>query len=421
MKRAIFVFFLFILASSASATVYKWVDERGVVNYTDDFDNVPPAYRNDVDEINSPKRLIQIPSQNMVVSTLSGRARTPAPPPIAQALIREGDFAIQLAKALKAGMTQNETEAENLLASAGIAPRNGWIADYPMTPDIIVELQDSIGAAVDSDSLAMNKDEAMKVFRDLIGQQGLSVGPDNQGLDTEGEAPQNDDEYSNPEVVNNYYDDQGPPVVTYYAPPPNYVYLYSWVPYPFRCLGSRFRGFFVLNDFHRFVFVNGKKTRITNHIVDPKTRRGFSIDARTRGIGNPSRPETGVPHAKRETSPLAQRSASSILERSQNQARLRGSVPPGTGSEPARRTPSGRNSNSPIDAGHVAAVRPPTTPQRMDTVQRRTSPGGSGNPPSVATVPRSQVSPGGSPFAGSHGGDGFGGGGFWRGGSGNHR
>jgi hypothetical protein len=55
-----------------------------------------------------------------------------------------------------------------MLTSAGIAPRNGWIADYPVTPDIIGELQKAIGEAVDSDKIAMNKDEAMKAFDDLI-------------------------------------------------------------------------------------------------------------------------------------------------------------------------------------------------------------------------------------------------------------
>jgi len=46
--------FLFIFALSASATVYKWVDERGVVNFTDDYNNVPPSYRGSVVETNAP-------------------------------------------------------------------------------------------------------------------------------------------------------------------------------------------------------------------------------------------------------------------------------------------------------------------------------------------------------------------------------
>lgn len=84
------------------------------------------------------------------------------------ALIREGDFAIKLAKALRIGPVKSEAEAGSMLASVGIAPRKGWIADYPLTPDIIGELRNAIGEAADSGKLSINKDEAMKVFQDLI-------------------------------------------------------------------------------------------------------------------------------------------------------------------------------------------------------------------------------------------------------------
>src|SRR5208283_2746124 len=57
-------------------------------------------------------------------------------PPIAQPLIREGDLAISLVSALKLGTATSEVEAENMLAKAAVLPRNGWIADYPVTPDI---------------------------------------------------------------------------------------------------------------------------------------------------------------------------------------------------------------------------------------------------------------------------------------------
>jgi hypothetical protein len=60
-----------------------------------------------------------------------------SPPPIAAPLIREGTLAVRLQAGLAIGMTGDEIEAENRLADAGISPRNGWIADYPVTPDII--------------------------------------------------------------------------------------------------------------------------------------------------------------------------------------------------------------------------------------------------------------------------------------------
>jgi len=91
-----------------------------------------------------------------------------APPPTAQSLVREGSFAMKLAEALKLGNVENEADAEGKLTSVGIAPRNGWIADYPLTPNVIAELQNAIGVAVDSGKIAMNKDEAIKAFQDLI-------------------------------------------------------------------------------------------------------------------------------------------------------------------------------------------------------------------------------------------------------------
>jgi hypothetical protein len=83
-------------------------------------------------------------------------------------LIREGFFAVKLTEALKVGPVKSEAEAENMLASAGIAPKNGWIADYPVTPEIIGELQNAIAVAADSGKIAMNKSEAIKVFEDLV-------------------------------------------------------------------------------------------------------------------------------------------------------------------------------------------------------------------------------------------------------------
>ena len=134
MKKFLFILFIFIFASSASAAVYKWVDERGVVNFADDYSKVPPDYRNKVEEVSIAKMGPSTPSQtspgNIKVGAQSGKTqrrhlllRSP--------LIREGDFAIKLVEALKVGQAKSEAEAESILASVGIAPKNGWIADYP--------------------------------------------------------------------------------------------------------------------------------------------------------------------------------------------------------------------------------------------------------------------------------------------------
>ena len=75
---------------------------------------------------------------------------------------------MKLAEALKMGEVRSEAEAESKLASIGIVPKNGWIADHPLTPNVIGELQNAIGEAADSGKIAMKRDDAMRMFQDLI-------------------------------------------------------------------------------------------------------------------------------------------------------------------------------------------------------------------------------------------------------------
>ena len=231
----------------------------------------------------------------VVIHAQSGQAAGEQPP-IAQPLVREGDLAVKLADALKLGTATNEAEAENLLANAGIMPRNGWIADYPVTPDIIGELTQSISAAAESKNLKMGKDEALQAFHDVTAGADLAVvsgAPSQTGQTGPGTvaAPDNT-------VINNYYYNQGPPAVTYYPPPPDYFYLYTWVPYPFWGWGLWFPGFYVLADFHRVVHVHGRVEVISNHFVDYHTNRVVRIDPVRRfngrtfaGIGAPNDPK----------------------------------------------------------------------------------------------------------------------------------
>ena len=48
-KLLIFLIFLLFISPAYAHTFYKWVDEKGAVNYTDDYNNIPPAYRNRVE------------------------------------------------------------------------------------------------------------------------------------------------------------------------------------------------------------------------------------------------------------------------------------------------------------------------------------------------------------------------------------
>jgi hypothetical protein len=125
--------------------------------------------------------------------------------PAGQRLVREGSFAMKLVEALKIGEVKSEAEAESKLASVGIAPKNGWIADYPVTPDIIGELQNTIGAALDSGKLATKKDEAMKAFKDLI----MDIESQYAGVEPPPEG-------------------QPPPEPYYYYPYPYYPYSYPY-------------------------------------------------------------------------------------------------------------------------------------------------------------------------------------------------
>ena len=242
-------------------------------------------------------------------------------PPVAPPLVPEGVFAVQLVEALKIGQAQDEAEAETMLSTIGIEPKNGWIAGYPVTPDIIGEIEKSVAASVDAQTLKMGKDEAQKAVENVSAQLGLNVmaaspaafaqaGPtgnvpiyrymDDNGvlyytdrselvpqeyqgqMQTIGEeaSPQVSEEPAgevaetpvnnyapNPQVINNYYYSEGPPVVTYYAPPTAYFSLYAWVPYPFRCSGFFFPGFFILRDFHKHVVFNRHPFVVTNHVV----------------------------------------------------------------------------------------------------------------------------------------------------------
>ena len=50
MRKALILLILFAFSVPAyGATVYKWVDEKGVVNFTDEYQKVPPSFRNRVE------------------------------------------------------------------------------------------------------------------------------------------------------------------------------------------------------------------------------------------------------------------------------------------------------------------------------------------------------------------------------------
>ncbi len=84
------------------------------------------------------------------------------PPPVAPPIVREGDFAVRLQSACGLGTGSDEIEAETRLGQAGIVPRNGWIADYPVTPDVLGELRQAVANAADVVDGLKNKRHASK-------------------------------------------------------------------------------------------------------------------------------------------------------------------------------------------------------------------------------------------------------------------
>jgi hypothetical protein len=99
------------------------------------------------------------------------------PPPVEQALVPEGVFAIQLVEALKMGPARDEAQAEAQLSAIGIEPPNGWIAGYPVTPPVMGEIEKDVAEAAEGGKLRMGKVEALKALGDLKARLGLNVDP----------------------------------------------------------------------------------------------------------------------------------------------------------------------------------------------------------------------------------------------------
>lgn len=253
-------------------------------------------------------------------------------PPISQPLVREGDFAIELAQRLLLSTYDDETEAENALASAGIAPRNGWIADYPVTPDVLGEVQNEVSAAAEAGRLAVSRDEALRKIDEICAEMSLYVRTAPEAESRYGKPGQLPPSYSDQAALEEYYYDYGPPVISYYPPPVDYGYLYGWVPYPFWWSGFWFPGYWALRDFdviitspwwwygghhHHHGDYDGHHARVTNHVVDNQTGRATRIDPATRRtIGGRPGSVNNVRRSQGFADTRARSGAGRIVERS---------------------------------------------------------------------------------------------------------
>jgi hypothetical protein len=60
MKRIFFILLLFLFSTENSfAEVYKWVDEKGVVYFTDDFIQIPEKYRPKVERLGTSEERVE--------------------------------------------------------------------------------------------------------------------------------------------------------------------------------------------------------------------------------------------------------------------------------------------------------------------------------------------------------------------------
>jgi hypothetical protein len=230
----------------------------------------------------------------------SQTSQTQQVPPVAQPLVREGDFAIKLAAELDLGNPTDEAIAEKMLTEAGVVPSNGWLSDYPVTPEIVGQLQSSIAKAASEGKLPMTADEATRGLYSLTRQMSLPTpaGSENELSPGSSQPPA---VQSNPTVINNYYSEEGPPIVTYYPPPYYYAYLYNWVPYPVFWFGFWFPGFYICHSFTTVVVTRvgdfdhghgGRHGIVSNRVIDPITRRVARVDPITRTDTGGVRPMT---------------------------------------------------------------------------------------------------------------------------------
>ena len=98
-------------------------------------------------------------------------------PPVAHTLVPEGVLAMQLTEALKLGPVTDEAKAEELLSSLGIEPKNGWLAEYPVTPDVLGDVEEGISKASEQRKIKLTKDQVLKLVGDVKAKLGFDVNP----------------------------------------------------------------------------------------------------------------------------------------------------------------------------------------------------------------------------------------------------
>ncbi len=383
-------------------------------------------------------------------ASVTAQSSTSRRPPSEQPLVSEGEFAVELATALNLTSSHDEAAAENSLAAINIAPRNGWISDYPMTPDIIAEVRESTSRSASSGSLSSSEADAARTVDSVSVAMNLPVkvagekytGESNSRSSSEYQSssspeyqaisagpPPEGSEYETPADVEQYYEENGPPIVSYYPPPWDYGYLYAWVPWPFWWGGFGFGGYYMLNDFDRHGHHghgHDHGHRFTNHItnangtvsrVNPVTRATGARNSSTLAGASKSAP------GSRLSSASAQAGARSIMNR-QARSGAGNTTSASTTSRNLASSGSSRNMGNTNGNGRNPVAVTRNMNRFASTNSGRTMSRGAVSRSSsfygrTYSSPASARSFNGRSFSGGyHGGSGFRGGGF--GGSGGH-
>lgn len=94
---------------------------------------------------------------------------------VSQSLVREGDYAIKLVETLKLGKVTDDIKAEDVLAAAGIAPKSGWISNFPVTPAVVAQVRVSVRVAAKAGKVHEGWKEADRSVLALNKKLGLSA------------------------------------------------------------------------------------------------------------------------------------------------------------------------------------------------------------------------------------------------------
>lgn len=134
----------FSAVTIASADLYQWTDENGVIHVVDESHQIPQAYREKV-------RVIESQKSRTLPSSL------PLSPSRTYPVHSQGRFAQKLA--LDLGLIKNRQEdAIGPLTSIGIRPASSWRVNDELTPETVDEVTNVARSAANARRLSLSPD-----------------------------------------------------------------------------------------------------------------------------------------------------------------------------------------------------------------------------------------------------------------------